>query len=204
MKVGRKVRQESVVLSFAEAEFTSPRHRADIAAWVRTVDPNRLLHSEPSNWTEQDRRAATDAVRHYRGPVLGELLSLSPSWYEATFTPDELPLLRTISFPAFEAIAPDRKLGTLTAAMDGGKETPGDGFSGGYRALKTQFDFARIRGRPSVVAENKSGPFVVFEGLTRLAILASRGALGEPVPEMIDVYLGITDRATEWRFFGTP
>ena len=204
MKVGRTVLEESVVLSFAEAEFTSPRHRAEVAAWVRTVDPNRLLNSEPSTWTDQDRRAATEAVRRYRGPILGELLALQPTWYEATITSDELPSLRPISFQPFDAIAPDRNLGTLAAVMDSGKETPGDGFSAGYRVLRSEFDLAKIRGRPSVVAADRSGPLVVFEGLTRLAIMASHLAHREAVPDTIDLYLGTTHRAPEWRFFGSP
>ncbi|MGA3022584.1 MAG: hypothetical protein ABSE66_07275 [Thermoplasmata archaeon] len=147
---------------------------------------------------------AADAVRRYRGPILEQILSLKPAWYEAAITPEELPSLCPISFRPFDVLDPDRRLGTLVAAMDAGQETPGDGFSAGYRALRSVFDLRKVRGKPSVFATGRFGPFVVFEGLTRLAVLASRSAHGEPVPETISLYLGVSSRASEWRFFGTP
>lgn len=204
MKVSQRVNEEAVLLSFAEAEFSSPRHRAAVAQWVTNVDPNRLLNSEPRDWSEQDRRSATRAVRRYRGPILGELLALEPAWFEAVITAAELPALRPIDFPPFDALAPDRKLGSLVAAMDDGKEIPNDRFSEGYRALKSGFDLTKVRGRPSVIAKDRAGLYVVFEGLTRLAVLTSFRARGEPVPDAFGIYLGVSSRASEWRFFGTP
>jgi hypothetical protein len=198
------VKEEIVLQSFSEAEFSSLRHRNHVTAWASMVEPNRVLSSSPSTWSIRDRQVAASAVRLYRGPILGQILSLSPTWYEAIITPDELPSLRVISFGPFDAIARDRKLGTLTAAMDAGKETPGDGFSTGYRELTAAFDINKVRGRPSVLARDRSGPFVVFEGLTRLAVLTSRRARKESIPEAINLYLGITPRAPEWRFFGEP
>lgn len=119
-------------------------------------------------------------------------------------TTEELPALRTITFPPLEALAPDRRLGTLVTALDAGRETPNDGFSAGYRQLRQTFDLARTRGLPSVTALTEAGPYVVFEGLTRLSVLHSMKTEGLQIPEPLSLFLGVTDQLQKWRFYGSP
>jgi hypothetical protein len=205
MKILRATTQETVLGSFAEAEFTSNRHREAVLGWIPTSsDRARLEKRSPDAWTTADRQTAIAAVKKYRGPLLGDILTLNPTWQEVTIESTELAPLRPIDFSPFNAIARDRQLGTLVAAMDSGKETPGDGFSAGYHSLRSQYDPAKVRGRPSVLAASGVGPFVVFEGLTRLSVLESRRAHGESVPDEVPLYLGVTIDAPKWRFFGPP
>lgn len=201
MKVQGAIDEDQVVLGFAMAEFTSPRHRDRVAAWVESSMRTKLLAKPPDSWNGVEQRAAREAVLGYRGPILKELLDLRPTWSEVSIVPEELAALETISFLPFETLAPDRKLGTLVAAMDAGQETPNDGFSAGYRALRSKFDPAKTRGHPSIVAVEESGPFIVFEGLTRLSVLQSLKTHDQKIPDPIGLYLGVSDRLRSWRFY---
>lgn len=205
MRILRRVDEDDVVLSFAEAEFTSPQHREEVAAWVdEQARRKRLLSTPPEMWNSFDRRVARSAVVKYRGPILRELLELLPRWFEITMTTKEIPSLRTITFPPLEALARDRRLGTLVAALDAGRETPNDGFSAGYRSLRQSFDVTRMRGLPSVTALTEAGPYVVFEGLTRLSVLHSMKTEGMQILEPLNLFLGVTDQLQGWRFYGSP
>ncbi|MGP8074931.1 MAG: hypothetical protein ACLQD9_00670 [Thermoplasmata archaeon] len=143
-----------------------------------------------------------EATRRYREPILGGLFTLKPSWHVAEITPDELPLLRPLDYPPFNALAPDRRLGTLVEAMDAGRDTPGDTFSIGYRRLRGEYRAEEVRGLPAVAGRTEAGPYIVFDGLTRLSVLRHRSISGETVPAAIPLFLAVTARIASWKWAG--
>jgi hypothetical protein len=203
MKILRTASEEAILASFAESEFSSARHRDDAASWIQSETARtRILSTHPTEWSVGDRALAIEAIRGYRQPILGGLFALKPSWHVAEISQDELASLRPLDFAPFNALAPDRRLGTLVGAMDAGRDTPNDGFAFGYRSLKKTFRVEAVLGLPAVAAKTKGGPFVVFDGLTRLCVLCSRVGSGETIPTPIPLFVALTPRLSEWRWAG--
>ncbi len=201
MKVLRTSTEEEILASFAESEFSSARHRDDAASWIPSdTARTRILSAHPTKWSAGDRALAIEAIRRYRWPILGGLFTLKPSWHLAEISPEDLASLRPLDFPPFNALAPDRRLGTLVGAMDAGRDTPNDGFAFGYRSLKKKFRAEDVLGLPAIAARTREGPFVVFDGLTRLCVLCSRSGSGEAIPTSIPLFVALTPRLSEWRW----
>jgi hypothetical protein len=195
MRVLRTAAEREVLQSFAESEFSSPRHRDEAAAWIESYTArSRILTTRPTDWSPDDRAIAVEAIRRYRGVILDGLFAQKASWHAAELGPEELPALLTIDYPPFVALSDDRRLGKLVGAMDAGGSTAPDGFSSGYRNLKKTYQAGEVLGRPGLAAKSEAGPFVVFDGLTRLSVLRSRAVAGESVPQTISVFLALSPR----------
>jgi hypothetical protein len=204
MKVIRPATEEEVLASFAESEFSSPRHREDAASFIDShTARSRILAIHPSKWSPGDRALAVEAIRKYRASILGSLLKLGPSWYVAEIGPDELPSLLPLDFLPFKVPGAKRGLGTLVEAMDAGWDTPADGFSSGYRRLRGEFRSDDVQGLPGIAAKTEAGPFVVFDGLTRLCVLRSQSVTGESNPNVVPLFLAVSPRLSKetWNWF---
>jgi len=203
VKVLRPATEEEILRSFAESEFSSPRHRDEAGGWIQSyTSRTRILATRPTDWSAGDRATAIEAIRRYRSVILDGLLVLKPSWHLGEIGPDELAALRPIDFSPLNALAPDRRLGTLVGALDAGRSTAPDGFSLGYRSLKANYRAEEVLGLPAMAGKSEDGPFVVFDGLTRLAVLRSRSVSGEAVPSAIPVFLALSTRLSEWKWAG--
>lgn len=158
-----------------------------------------LAAGRKESLAEGDWGRLRDAYLRLRGSYLGPLLGPGTRWaYGEIPVPD----LREIRLPnltiSFVPLAPTRRLEEFVRALDQGKETPGDQFSSVYRRRRPTFDLVRARGRPVLIAERDSGPYVLAEGLTRVSVLVSRRAHGESVPDTLPVMLGTSPQARLW------
>ena len=137
IRIIRQATEEEVLAGFASSEFSSPRHREEAGQHIDSYTARtRLLATHPSQWSPGDYALTVAAIRKYREPILGGLLNLGPSWHLAEIVPDDLPALLPLDFPPFKVPGAKRGLGTLVEAMDAGWDTPGDGFSSGYRTAQ--------------------------------------------------------------------
>jgi hypothetical protein len=200
IQVGRRVSETDVLRTFAESELWSPRWSQYLVQYFDQSTADRLRDEPSGLWSQADRDQAIYAIKQLRGPILGPLLSLSPEWHEAQLATDEVAELRTIRFDPFRALSPDYRVGGLVSAMDSGRDTPGDGFSSGYRSMRDRFNPDQMRGRSCLAAKSKDGPYVIFEGLTRLCCLLSRTRKGIVTPSPIHVCVGVTLEPDRWRF----
>jgi hypothetical protein len=200
MKVGRRVSETDVLRTFAESELCSPRWSQYLVQFFDHSTADRLRDEPSGLWRQSDRDQAIAAIKQLRGPILDPLLVLSPEWHEAQLATDEVAELMMIRFEPFRALSPDYRVGGLVSAMDSGRDTPGDGFSAGYRAMRDRFNPDQMRGRPCLAAKSKDGPYVILEGLTRLCCLLSRIKEGIVTPSPIHVYVGVTSELDRWSF----
>ena len=195
--------EEEGLSSFSESEFTSPGHRFELADFVASHNHGvRLLATHPSKLGELDRAATVVATRKNREPLLGGLLRLKPSWRAAGIPADELASLRPLDCPPCNELAPDRLLATLVKAMHAGRDTPEVGSSSAQRTLLRQLRAEEVLGLPGIVGRTECGPFVVFDGLTRLCVLLHRSTSGESFPQAIRVFSAQSTRCSEWRWAG--
>jgi len=198
MKILQPATEEEVLQSWAESEFNGSRHRDEIAPWILSYNARtRILETHPSKWSSIDRKDAIEATRRARSPILDGILKSNPSWRLVEIGPDEVGSLLHIDHPPFNALAGDRRIGTFVEALDAGRTTRGDGFSRGYQDLRKKFSPEKTLGLPGVAAKSERGPFIVFDGLTRLCILHSRLVAGEPVPAAIQLYLAVSPRLSK-------
>lgn len=200
MHVGRRVSETDVLRAFAESELWSPRWSRYLTRFFDQPTVDRLRGMPSGLWSQVDRDLAIDAIKQLRDPILGPLLQLGPEWHEAQLNTDAFAELRTIRFAPFKPLSPDYLVGEFVSSMDSGRDTLGDGFSVGYRAMLDRFDPNQMRGRPCLVARSKDGPYIIFEGLTRLCCVLSRIRRGIVTPSPIHVYVGVTPDLDRWGF----
>lgn len=204
MQISDPTDEDSVLLSVAESELFSRRYALGLGTRIPESLNERLRFSSLADWSEADRRALVDALREMHPSPLDPLLRLDVKWFEATLETGDFPDLRIVASRELQGLAPDRRLTTLVAELQTGKDTPDGEFSGAFRYLRREFRPALQRGRPCLAAATREGPFTIFEGLTRLAVILALSESGRPIPNAIPAYLGITDRLGEWEFAGAP
>jgi len=198
MIVSDPVELETVLLSIGEAELFS-RHLVErLGTDLTEAVSERLRFSTSADWTPEDRQALLDGVRKLWGPTLEPLLRLEPRWFRAVLGTPEVEGLRTPATLEFQRLAPDRRLSTLVAAIEDGKDTPDAVFSGGFRRLKREFNPRRMRGVPCLVGGSSGGPYTVVDGLLRLAVVDSLTQSSRPIPDQFPVHLGVTERLNGW------
>ncbi len=180
----------------------SPRHADRLEHGLDERQQSILAHGERGALDPSDWEALGLAYRRLRKDYLDPLLDSGTGWWYAELPVAELGEVRipklTISLVP---LAPSRRLEELVAALDAGRETPGLPNHLVYRFLRSVYDPTRVRGRPILIAERKDGPYVPAEGLTRASVLVSRLAHGEPTPPSVRVLLGISPRASDWRWW---
>lgn len=197
----REITADQALYQFAAAEVDSARWKFEYQLKIGPDQAERLRALPIGAWTETDCAAAVAGVKAVRPGYVGPLLATKPAWFETILPVARLAQIRVIRMGAFLAISPDRSLHGFVRGLDQGKDTPGDGFAAGYRALRPNFDPGRMRGWPVVVGATREGPFTEAEGLTRMCCLLSRHLKGEPVPATFDLVVGVSPRIVEWGFF---
>jgi hypothetical protein len=197
----RAVSADGIFGQLAFAELSSPLLLEYYDREVGSARTAKLRGSAYEEWSPTDRAAVENAARKMRGGYLGPILALEPDWYVGLLDVSELARVRLIRLAAFSAIAPSRLLDQFVAALDAGRDTPGDRFGAKYRLLRPNFDPSRMRGLPILVAEMEEGPYTEVEGLTRMSCLLSRRTNGEVTPDSISAILGVSPRIRQWSFY---
>jgi hypothetical protein len=196
--VGLPVEEDTVLASFAEAEFSSPRHGPRLAQLVTPAVLARLQGATSSSWTAMERGAAIAALFAYRGLFFRPISALDPAWSETTLEIGDLPDLRTTNLLGFRDLATDLRLGTLVGALESGRHTSDGDWERNYHQLRLEYDPNIVRGRPCLIAGQETGPYTVFEGTTRLCVLIALHNEGKLPSGRVLTYLGITPRRDEW------
>jgi hypothetical protein len=165
----------------------------------------RLQTLSTSEWSPRERAAAVRVANETRPwRYFGILGSLGLSWHRADLPIAELGGVLVIDIPEFTDLAPNRRLADIVSALDAGKKTFDDKFSAKYRLMRPTFEFARMKGRPMLLSVQSSGPYVEFEGLTRMCCLQSRIAERSGVTTTLPVILGVGERVRSVQpFFGS-
>jgi hypothetical protein len=196
---------DDVEVELAAAEMLTTHEIS--RGYTRLIDDEMLVRLQTlptSEWSPSERRAAVRVANetrpwHYFG-ILG---SLGLNWYWADLPIAELGGILVIDIREFTDLAPTRRLADLVSALDAGRRTFDDRFSTKYRLMRPKFEFARMKGRPMLVSEQTSGPYVEFEGLTRMCCLQSRIVERSEVPTLLPVILGVGGRIRSWQpFYG--
>ncbi len=198
---GEPVPEEEILLAFAQSEMYSRRWAQGLASHFEESIAERVRYSPREDWSEGDRQAVLDAVRAFRPPLLEPLLHLGVTWSSATLAPGELADLRVVATPELRSLGPDGRLGTLVSSLEKGRDTPDAEFSGGYRRMKNAYAAGRMHGRPCLVAKVPEGPYTIFEGIARLAVLRYRAESLKPIPDPLPVYLGVRIGSTSGASF---
>ena len=196
------VDERELLWQFAFSENDSLSRHGD--AWRERLGPRvskMLQRGARRELEDSDWLLIRKVLMDVRGWYLETLLAAAPNWSIGRFSVPELGAVRLIRHEPFTAIAPSRRLGDFVAALDSGRDTPGDRFAMRYRRLRPKFVFAKVRGIPILVAGGIRGPFTEVDGLTRMSILYSRWKMGETIPEDIRVLLGLSDRLPVWSHF---
>ncbi|MFI5417820.1 MAG: hypothetical protein ACHQ2Y_02830 [Candidatus Lutacidiplasmatales archaeon] len=198
---------EAVEVETAAAEMLSTHEIG--RAYEQQIDPTllqRLRETPTAVWDSSERLTATKVLhrvrpKHYFG-ILGEL---DLTWSTAALPMGEVGEVRVIAIPEFTQLAPSRKVSELTRRLDAGGRTSDDRFSAKYRLMRPRFDPTAMKGRPMLVAEQPDGPYVEFEGLTRLCCIQSRSVQGSESSGGVDVLLGTGPGVRRWQpFYGVP
>ena len=117
-------------------------------------------------------------------------------------------LNRTISQPSFPSIFPHSRYRGQAGSWDLGRGDgrrmghSGDGFSSGYRQLRREYRAEEVLGLPGIAARTEAGPYIVFDGLTRLSVPAISVSRRRVVPTTIPLFLALTPRLSSWRWAG--
>lgn len=204
MKLGSQVDLESVLVSVGESELFSRRYAIGLGARIPPQVNLRVRYSPSAEWSADDRRAIVSAAQEVRSDLLGPLVGAEVRWFEATLEAKDLAPLRTVGTAEFEGLAPDRRLGTLVAEIERGRDTPDAEFSGAVRRLRREFQLPRMRGRPGLIRRTIDGPFTVFEGMTRLAALLALVRAGGVTACEVPSYVGLTDSLPRWAADAPP
>ena len=187
---------------FAYSENDSVSRHGD--AWRRGLGPRLseiLTRGARSELTPADWLLIRSVLLEVRGWYVKTLLAAAPAWSYTRYKVSELGAISLIRHEPFRSIAPSLRLDEFVAALDAGRDTPGDRFAGRYRRLRPMFDPDRARGTPILVAQYRSGPFVELDGLTRMSILYSRWKAGMQEPSDVQVLLGLSDRLPVWSHY---
>ena len=187
--------------NFAYSESDSESRHGD--AWRALLGPGlsqQLDRGARSELGSRDWQSIRRVLLRVRGAYIGALVELHPVWHLTRVETSTLGDLRLIAHEPFYAVTPSLRLDDFVRALDSGADTPGDRFARRYRALRPMFDPDRSRGRPMFVGTSLRGPFMEVDGLTRLSILWSRFAQGEPVPRLLEVLVGTSRRLEEWPY----
>ncbi len=193
--------ERGVPCHFAAAEADCPRYGAVFEQVLGRCQAIRLRTLPIYSWTDVDCAAAQTGVTATRGDYLRPILESKPEWSIGWLAVEELAQIQVIRHTPFLAIAPHRDLFTFVKGLDGGRDTPGDGFGEGYRMVRPYFNAGRMRGCPVLVGRTDDGPYTEVEGLTRMSCILSKHLASEPRPAEVEVDLGASPRMNEWPFF---
>ena len=141
------------------------------------------------------------AVIRLRRPLTEQVVELGTDWYEGALPSPALESIRLLNYSPFVQLAPSRTLGEFVAALDAGKDPPGDeGFAQNYRRFRAEYDPARVVGRPVLVGPKIVGPYTEIEGLTRMCTLISKRRAGEPISAEVPVLVGVCLQFDQWHW----
>lgn len=202
MEIGDPVEEGQVLLAVAESELFSRHYALGLGKLIPEAVNERVRYSSVDEWSADDRHVLIEAACELRAPRLAPLLHLGVKWFQVWLRLADLPTLAVPATPEFRRLAPDLRLGSLVAAIEKGDDTHDAAFSGEFRRLKRDFRASQIRGRPSMVAPGRDGPFTIFEGLIRLAVILALTPTPRAPPEPLAAYLGETDRLAELGWVG--
>lgn len=132
------------------------------------------------------------------GGFVDRIMETQVVWREATVDIADLPDLRANNISTYTDLSNDVRLGLVVAALESGKHTRDRDWESNYRTLLAEFDPSQSRGRPCLLAERESGPYVIFEGTTRLCVLLTLHRAKGIDPSPAPVYLGIKKAGTIW------
>jgi hypothetical protein len=190
-----------LVWNYARAEFEIPEHG------LRHIQPRiapelreRVLLDQREALSPSDWGALRDGLLSTRADLVRPLIDLGTEWFLGELPANEWLNLRVLNLRIFTDIVPSRSLVELAAAMDGGA-VPGDWEPSRYLRLRSEFDLARMHGRPIVVSERLTGPYILVEGVTRMSVLVSRKRRGLLDVAHIPLLLGVASRLSSWEFY---
>jgi hypothetical protein len=197
----RKGSVRDLFWNFARAEFEIPvrgvRHaQPRISPGLRA----RVAGDEREGFSDQDWEDLRSAVLSTRSDILQALLDLDPAWYRAELPASEWPKVRVMDLRIFTSIAPSRRLGELTTALDAGA-VPAVWSPANYSGLRSAFDLGRMHGSPILVARRRTGPYTLLEGTTRMCALVSLTTHGEVSVPSLPVVLGVSRSLDRWEYY---
>jgi hypothetical protein len=184
------------------AELDSTRFGDAFRYWIPPDLQTKIRMDRREALTDIEWDRLKAAVISVRFPILLDLLLLGIVWHTGDLDPSDLPDVRIMNYDPHVKLAPSRTLVDFAAALDDNGNPPGEeGFGDNYRKARDTFRIYKVRGRPILVAETKSGPFTMLEGYTRLTVMTSLWKAGEFDSESIPILLGVCARLKEWRQF---
>src|SRR6266516_2119723 len=188
--------------NWAIAELDSTRFGEAFRYWIPVELQTKVHANRREALTQSDWDRLKAAVLNIRFPILLDLLQLGIVWYRGELDPSDLPDVRIMNYEPHVRLAPSRTLSAFSAALDAGRSPPGEGgFGENYRIVRNMFSPDSTHGRPILVAEAASGPFILLEGYTRLTIMTSLWSAGK-FDSQIPILLGVCPRLKEWRQYG--
>lgn len=96
-----------------------------------------------------------------------------------------------IYIPEFTELVPTRKQSELACALDSGQSTPDDKSTVKHKRMRPHFEASSVKGRPMLVGDVAEGPYVEFEGLTRLCCVYSAKVRLRERPDGLPAVLGV-------------
>lgn len=188
---------EDLLWEWARAEWRSPR----FAAWY-PQEPAILARLESGAEFAGDDLdwRILDGVARARGLLLDGLDLAGLEVHRAVLAPAEIAGLGLFRDPGFRRLCPTATcLGdladSLAADLPEHRAVP---LAAAYHALGPDFDPARMRGRPILLAADSAGPCLLLEGYCRLLRLLALHRAGADVPE-IPVMIGLWPELPGWK-----
>lgn len=197
----RKASPRDLFWSFARAEFEIPEHglrhtQPQISPELR----RRVMLDRRDTFSDRDLVSLRDALLSTRSDLVQPLLELDIEWLHGQLQSTKWEKLRFIDLRIFTEIVPDRSLGELAAALDGGA-VPRGWDPSRYLSLRSEFEPDRMHGLPVVVSERPAGPYTLIEGVTRMCALISKVRRGELDVFRIPFLLGVSPRIGSREFY---
>jgi hypothetical protein len=193
--------QRDLWWDWAIAELDSARFGAGLSSFMTVELQTKVRAGERDALTQSDWDSLKDAVTNFRKPILLDLLRFPTIWYQGELDSSDLPGVRIMNYERHVKIAPSRTLSDFAAALDAGRNSGENDFGGNYRKVRAAFRVDRIRGRPILVGEAKSGPFILLEGYTRMTVMTSLSREGKFSSQPIPVLFGVCRRLKEWYLY---
>jgi len=193
--------QQDLWWNWAIAEVDSARFGAGLGSRMTLELQAKVRAGMREALTSSDWNSLKDAVTEFRKPILLDLLRFPTVWYQGELDSSELPNVRIMNYEPHVKISPSRTLSDFATALDAGRNSGETEFGGNYRKVRAAFRVDKVRGRPILVAEAKSGPFILLEGYTRLTVMTSLIREGKINPQLISVLLGVCHRLREWHLY---
>ncbi len=148
---------------------------------------------EAGQWdtlTDPEWTAVEQVVTQFRGPLLGGLLALQPTWYEG-----EMPIATVagMRFMAYE---------DFVKKVPGSRRLPDPAeHERGVATGEPELDRARMVGVPVAVGASLDGPLTLVEGYTRCCAALRDHHVGLYDDQPMPMIVGVTPRIQEWRWW---